>query len=298
MFHYAPGGVARPRHDGQRLAGDALIAQLLASRPNLFGPPSHDASNHSEGVRAVARALVDQDDRRLRRVHQASLGSPAAQSLTFDAIGPHGAAGMNGPAADMMRTGADPTQRQGLPLRRPQEEPALRFAARRGGRGRGPARTPAQELLRDRIIQLQREIRKLNPKVTFVEPLHGSHSARALRTLEAILRRLQKEAANEADIRFRHYTTDKGLEGIKRDQIIRAKDKNRVHGENARKKPLSPRDAEDKYKIDKGHGNNFVETDVEASRVENYKNPRTKRHELRVKGDLELRNPDYRWRRR
>jgi|GEM_PF-1187212 len=293
MFHHAPGGVARPRHNGQKLAGDALIAQLLASRPNLFEPLSRGASNHSEGVRAVARALVDRDDRRLRRVHQASLGPPPPESLIFEATGPLGAPGMDGSAADTMRDGADPTQRQSLPFRRPQEAPAFQFAARRGGRGRGPARTPAQELLRDRIIQLQREIRKLNPKATFVEPLHGSHSVRALRTLEAVLRRLQKEAANEADIRFRHYTSDSGLKGIKRDNVIRAKDKNRVHGENARKKPLSPRDAEDKYKIDKGRGNNFVETDVEASRVENYKNPVTKSHELRVKGDLELRDPEF-----
>jgi hypothetical protein len=58
-------------------------------------------------------------------------------------------------------------------------------------------------------------------------------------------------------------------------------------------RPLSPRDAEKKYGLKPGRGNNIVETDVPASRVKMVKNPRTKQYELRIEGDVPLSDPTF-----
>ena len=217
--------------------------------------------------------------------------------------------GAYGSIAETMRTGAGFDRRHGLSTQ-PQNAGSAVQIAGHGRPRRRPFRSYLEEFHRDRIARLKREIRELDPTIDFLEPLGGSSSVDFIRSLEATVRRLKQELAQEKateeeraraqekftepDIRFRHYTNDDGLKGIKRDKKIRAKDRNRVHGENARKKPLSPAVAEDKYGIGDGRGKNFVETDVEASRVENYKNPTTKWRELRVKGDLKLRNPSFR----
>lgn len=51
---------------------------------------------------------------------------------------------------------------------------------------------------------------------------------------------------------MRHYTNKKGLEGIKESGVIKARDHNLVYVEPARKKPMSVRDAEDRYQITQG----------------------------------------------
>jgi RHS repeat-associated protein len=94
-------------------------------------------------------------------------------------------------------------------------------------------------------------------------------------------------------VRVRHYTNAKGLKGIQESGVIRARDQNKVFVEPAKGKPLSPRDAEDKYQIKPGHGRNIVETDVPADRVNRVFNPRTKDHELEIPGDVPLKNPTF-----
>jgi RHS repeat-associated protein len=96
-----------------------------------------------------------------------------------------------------------------------------------------------------------------------------------------------EEAAEAGDtIRIRHYTNRQGLEGIEKDRVIKASDQNKVFAESANKKPLSARDAEQKYQIKPGRGRDYVETNVPRNRVERVKNPRTQNYELQIKGDV------------
>jgi hypothetical protein len=89
-------------------------------------------------------------------------------------------------------------------------------------------------------------------------------------------------------VRVRHYTNRRGLEGIRNDRVIKAKDNNRVYVESANSKPLSVVEAEKKFQLKKGRGRDYVETDVSASKVEVVPNPRYGTPELTVKGDLPL----------
>ncbi|MBK9576639.1 MAG: hypothetical protein IPO40_06170 [Fibrobacteres bacterium] len=93
--------------------------------------------------------------------------------------------------------------------------------------------------------------------------------------------------------RVRHYTNRKGLNGIKEDVVIRARDNNRVYLEPASKKPLSPLDAQEKFQLRPGKGRDYIETDVPNSSIEWVKNPRYGADELTVRGDLPLLNPDF-----
>lgn len=81
-----------------------------------------------------------------------------------------------------------------------------------------------------------------------------------------------------------------GFDRIVRDRVIRARDRGRVFGQNARDRVLSPRDAEKRFGLGKGRGNHYVETDVRSNRIAEVKNPRTGFKELQVKGDVQLRN--------
>ena len=72
--------------------------------------------------------------------------------------------------------------------------------------------------------------------------------------------------------------------------MIRARDNNRVYVEPANKKPLNQLQAESKYQIKEGRGRDYVETDVESSRLEWVKNRRYGENELTVKGDVTLKN--------
>jgi len=107
------------------------------------------------------------------------------------------------------------------------------------------------------------------------------------------IRRLVSKADEAAEaggetVRIRHYTNTKGLEGIEKEGVIKASDKNRVFAESANKRPLPPRDAERKYGIKRGRGQNYVETSVPGNRVKRVKNPVTKSKELQIEGDVYL----------
>jgi RHS repeat-associated protein len=102
-----------------------------------------------------------------------------------------------------------------------------------------------------------------------------------------------KQSEGGGSIRIRHYTSNKGLKGIKEDEIIKASDQNTVFAERARGKPLSKIDAQDTYGLKPGHGQNYIETDVPAHRVNKVYNPTTKNFELQIKGDVPLENAKF-----
>ena len=90
--------------------------------------------------------------------------------------------------------------------------------------------------------------------------------------------------------RIRHYTNKAGFDRIARDGVIRARDRGRVFGQDAKNRPLSPREAERQYRLGRRRGNHYVETDVPDSRVRRVRNPETGAEELQVRGDVPLRN--------
>lgn len=94
-------------------------------------------------------------------------------------------------------------------------------------------------------------------------------------------------------IRIRHYTSNSGIKGIAESGVIKASDQNKVFADLAKGKPLSPRDAEEKFGIKRGKGQNYVETDVPADKIDRVYNPKTKVWELTVKGDVILENPTF-----
>ncbi len=106
-----------------------------------------------------------------------------------------------------------------------------------------------------------------------------------------------EEAARGADeiLRLRHYTTTSGSRGIEKDGIIIAKDQNKVFTELARRKALSPIDAERKYLLKRGHGNAHVEFNARRSEVEVRHNPLSGATEHVLNGDVRLegRNPVF-----
>ena len=103
----------------------------------------------------------------------------------------------------------------------------------------------------------------------------------------------QMVGSREPTVRIRHYTNASGLSGIERDGVIQARDRGSVFAEPASRKPLSPREAETKYQLHKGHGRNYVETDVPVSRVAIEYNTRTQANEIRIRGSVPLINPRF-----
>jgi len=93
--------------------------------------------------------------------------------------------------------------------------------------------------------------------------------------------------------RIRHYTSLQGLKGIQDSGVIKARDNNRVYGELAKNKPMSPVKVGDTYQINQQKTKHYVETDVLDDRIEWIKNPRYGNRELTVYGDLELKNPTF-----
>ena len=88
--------------------------------------------------------------------------------------------------------------------------------------------------------------------------------------------------------KLRHYTSNKGLEGIKSDMEIVARDQNKVFADKAKGKPLSAADASDKFGISKSSARNYVEFFVEKDRVNVEKNPITGALERTIKGNIKL----------
>ena len=67
----------------------------------------------------------------------------------------------------------------------------------------------------------------------------------------------------------------------------------KVFFESARKRPLSPHDAQDTYGIKPGRGRNYIETDVYQYQVEKVFNPQFQVEEFTIKGNVDLDNPTF-----
>ncbi|OYN89346.1 HYD1 signature containing ADP-ribosyltransferase family protein, partial [Parenemella sanctibonifatiensis] len=76
-------------------------------------------------------------------------------------------------------------------------------------------------------------------------------------------------------IRMRHYTSVSRAPQIMSDQILHGRDQGRVFMEDARRKVLSPREAESLYQLGRGRGRAVIEFDVQRSAVYEGKNSRT-----------------------
>jgi type VI secretion system protein VasG len=88
-------------------------------------------------------------------------------------------------------------------------------------------------------------------------------------------------------IRLRHYTNRSGLNGIQESMIIKAGDQGSVFAVRAKGKPLSMIDAEATFKIKRGHGRDYIDFDMDDSKVEFRKNDLGVK-EYKIKGDIAL----------
>ena len=88
-------------------------------------------------------------------------------------------------------------------------------------------------------------------------------------------------------IRLRHYTSNQGFTGIKNSMVIKAGDQNAVFATRAKGKPLSIADAAEKFKIKQNHARNYIDFDIDESRVEFRKNDLGV-EEYKIKGDVVL----------
>jgi hypothetical protein len=107
-------------------------------------------------------------------------------------------------------------------------------------------------------------------------------------------------------IRVRHYTRKNSADKIMKEGVIRAWTQNRVFAsltdafglrfvEKATRKPLSPRNAEQKYGLLLGKGKSVIEFDVCTTELKSKPNPGIKPgREFYLDGDVDLtnRNPE------
>jgi len=88
-------------------------------------------------------------------------------------------------------------------------------------------------------------------------------------------------------IRLRHYTSNKGFEGIKESMKIIPGDQNAVFAVKAKGKPLSMADAAEKFKVKEHHTRNYIDFDIDDSLVEFRKN-NLGVEEYKIKGGVDL----------
>ncbi len=90
-------------------------------------------------------------------------------------------------------------------------------------------------------------------------------------------------------IRVRHYTRKNRADIILQEQRILAGAENKVFVEKASNKLLSPRAAEEKYKLAPGKGNAVIEFDIRPDELQSQFNPLIKGKEDYLEGDVDLR---------
>lgn len=95
-------------------------------------------------------------------------------------------------------------------------------------------------------------------------------------------------------MRVRHYTRVSSMRRIIHEQMIRARDQNRVFVESANRRRLSPTDARNRYGLGTGKANAYIEFDADQSEVASRWNALLKVEELYLVGDVHLaaRNPE------
>ncbi|WP_343840448.1 HYD1 signature containing ADP-ribosyltransferase family protein [Bowmanella denitrificans] len=96
------------------------------------------------------------------------------------------------------------------------------------------------------------------------------------------------DSIEELTERVRHFTNNKGLEGIRESNSIIASDQNSVFTVKARGRVGSARDIEKQLGIKRGKGNNYVEFDANPNEIQVIKNPVTGAAERVFEGDVDL----------
>src|SRR5690242_7753479 len=89
-------------------------------------------------------------------------------------------------------------------------------------------------------------------------------------------------------VRVRHYTRVSSMRKILAENIIRARDQNRVFVERADVRPQSPKDVEEHYLIDEGKGNAYVEFDASTDELTVRYNSKTRNTEMFLIGNVNL----------
>ena len=98
---------------------------------------------------------------------------------------------------------------------------------------------------------------------------------------------MQFDLLGWAVIRLRHYTSRKGFEGIQKEMMIKAGDQNAVFATKAKGKPLSMSDAAEKFKIKENHARDYIDFNIDDSRV-NFRKNDLGIEEYKIKGDVKL----------
>lgn len=89
-------------------------------------------------------------------------------------------------------------------------------------------------------------------------------------------------------VRVRHYTRVSSMRKIIVEQRVVARDQNKVFVERADRRKLAPRDAEERYGLDQGKANAYVEFDIEPDLLHSQYNPVTRCDESYVVGNVDL----------
>lgn len=100
------------------------------------------------------------------------------------------------------------------------------------------------------------------------------------------------DGVNKLTERVRHFTNNKGLEGIRESSVIKASDQNSVFTVKARGKVGSSRDIEKQLGINRGKAGNYVEFNAHPSEFKVIKNSVTGATERVFKGNVDLTGRD------
>ncbi|MEZ0128963.1 HYD1 signature containing ADP-ribosyltransferase family protein [Flavobacterium sp. LBUM151] len=146
--------------------------------------------------------------------------------------------------------------------------------------------------LKNESEKLKRELKELQDGKSKIDEKYAvpDYLLRDISDEHLPIRRIDQDGSSKKGpkmIRLRHYTSNQGLEGIRANMVIEAYDQNTVFAERAKGKPLSAADAADQYRIAKGSARNYIEFEVEDSRVSTKTNAQGAT-EYMIKGDVEL----------
>ena len=89
-------------------------------------------------------------------------------------------------------------------------------------------------------------------------------------------------------VRVRHYTRISSMKKIIYGGHILARDQNKVFVELAKDRRLSPHDVEEKYDLDDGKGNAYIEFDVDPAMLQQQYNVLQQGDEYYIRGDVDL----------
>ena len=90
-------------------------------------------------------------------------------------------------------------------------------------------------------------------------------------------------------MRFRHYTSRAGSNGIRASGVLKAGRLGKIYAESAHRGVLSPRDAEERYRLRTGRGQDYVEFEVrDGTRFQRVTGSLSGVYEYEISGDAVL----------